>query len=127
MVAEALKAWLNTQTNCTLVGYAGRGDEGHALCLAQRPNIALLDIDLPEMNGLELAEALLAELPDTCVLMMSGMTDPHTIWQVWQSGAHEYIDKTQSLASLSKAIQTVLRGEKYFSRVFQEVKEKWLS
>jgi DNA-binding NarL/FixJ family response regulator len=127
MVAEALKAWLNTQTNCTLVGYAGRGDEGHALCLAQRPNIALLDIDLPEMNGLELAEALLAELPDTCVLMMSGMTDPHTIWQVWQSGAHGYIDKTQSLASLSKAIQTVLRGEKYFSRVFQEVKEKWLS
>ncbi len=127
MVAEALKAWLTTQVNCTLVGYAGRGDEGHALCLSLRPNIALLDIELPEMSGLEVAEALLAELPDTRVLMMSGLMDPYTIWRVWQSGVHGYIDKTASLDSLTEAIQTVMRGERYFSPVFQEVKARWLS
>jgi DNA-binding NarL/FixJ family response regulator len=127
MVAEALKAWLSTQADCVLAGYAGRGDEGHALCLSLRPNIALLDIDLPEMNGLELAEALLAELPDTRVLMMSGLMDPYTIWRVWQSGVHGYIDKTESLTSLTEAIRMVLRGERYFSPVFQEVKAQWLS
>lgn len=127
LVAEALKTWLSTQANCTVVGYAPRGDEGHALCLATRPNIALLDIELPGMNGLELAEALLAELPDTRVLMMSGLMDPHTVWQVWQSGVHGYIDKTQSLTTLTEAIQTVLRGEKYFSPIFLDVKARWLS
>jgi len=127
LMAELLKTWLTTQANCSVVGCAERGDEGRTLCLALRPDIALVDIELPGMNGLELAEALLAELPDTRVLMMSGLTDPHTIWQVWQSGAHGYIDKTQSLASLTEAIQTVLRGERFFSRVFKEVKERWLS
>jgi len=127
LVAEALKTWLSSQTNCSVVGYAARGDEGHALCLATRPNIALLDIELPGMNGLDLAEALLAELPDTRVLMMSGLMDPHTIWRVRQIGAHGYIDKTQSLATLSTAIQTVLRGERYFSPVFQEVQAQWLA
>ncbi|MCX6921939.1 MAG: response regulator transcription factor, partial [Verrucomicrobia bacterium] len=63
----------------------------------------------------------------TRVLMMSGMMDPRTIWQVWQSGAHGYIDKTQCLTTLNEAIQTVLRGERYFSKVFQEVKERWLT
>ena len=127
LVGEAIKMWLTMQPNCTVIGYAVRGDEGHDLCLAMQPNIALLDIELPEMNGLDLAKALLTELPETRVLMMSGMTDPHTIWKVWQSGAHGYIDKTQSLASLSKAIQKVLRGGRYFSQVFREVKEQWLS
>ncbi len=127
LVAEALKIWLGTQTNCSVVGYAERGDEGQALCLSLRPNVALLDIELPGMNGLELAESLLAELPETRVVMMSGLMDPHTIWKVWQSGAHGYIDKTQSLTSLTEAIQTVLRGERYFSPVFQEVKTRWLS
>jgi DNA-binding NarL/FixJ family response regulator len=127
MFADALKAWLSIQPDCSLIGYAERGEEGHALCLALRPNIALLDIDLPGMNGLELAEALLAELPETRVLMMSGLMDPHTIWEVWQSGAHGYIDKTQSLKTLTEAIQTVLRGERYFSQVFHDVKERWLS
>jgi DNA-binding NarL/FixJ family response regulator len=127
MRAEALKTWLSTQANCTVVGYAARGDEGQALCLALRPNIALVDIELPGMNGLELTEALLAEAPETRILLMSGLMDPHTIWRVWQSGAHGYIDKAQHLASLTEAIQTVLRGERYFSRVFQEVKERWLS
>ena len=75
----------------------------------------------------EVAEALLAELPDTRVLMMSGLMDPYTIWRVWQSGAHGHIDKTASLTSLTEAIQTVLRGERYFSTVFQQVKERWLS
>ena len=127
LVAEALKIWLGTQPNFSVVGYAERGDEGHSLCLSTRPNIALLDIELPGMNGLELAEELLAELPETRVVMMSGLIDPHTIWQVWQSGAHGYIDKTQPLTSLIDAIHAVLRGETYFSSVFQEVKARWLA
>jgi YesN/AraC family two-component response regulator len=45
MVAEALKSWLSAQPNCSIVGYAARGEEGHALCLATRPSLVLLDID----------------------------------------------------------------------------------
>ena len=127
MMAEALKAWLSAQPNCALAGYAARADEGHELCLATRPDIVLLDIELPGQSGLELADELLAELPATRVLMMSGLMDPHTIWRVWQSGVHGYIDKTEGLTALSEALRTVLSGQRYFSPKFQEVKSRWLS
>jgi DNA-binding NarL/FixJ family response regulator len=127
MVMEALELWLKTKNWCMLVGHAMRAEEGHNLCLAPRPDLVLIDINLPGAGGIELAEPLLAELPHIRVLLFPGCMDPHTIWRVSQSGVQGYVNRTEGLDCLILAIEAILRGEKYFSAAFQEVKSQWLS
>ena len=125
--AQLLAQLLGRLIDCELVGIAQNGEAGWELCLAERPEMVMLDIEMPKLDGLEMADRLLAKLPKTRLLVMSGLTDPYSIWRVWQSGAHGYLDKTQDIDSWSKAILEVSAGRRFFSPVFHQVKAEWLS
>jgi DNA-binding NarL/FixJ family response regulator len=127
LMAKALEAWLRREADFVLAGHAAEGEAGWALCQATRPDLVLLDIGMPGLDGLGLAQRLLAKLPETRILFMSGLIDPCTIWQVLQSGCHGYIEKTQHPTILLEAIRTVAAGARYFSPGFQAVKTEWLS
>jgi len=86
-----------------------------------------VDIELPKVNGLELIERLGNEYPKMRLLAMSGLMDPYTIWGVLQSGAHGYIEKTQSPESLVEAIRAVARGNTFFGPAFSQVRQEWLA
>lgn len=127
LVARVLGAWVSRQPDILLAGHAQDGEAGWELCSVQQPDLALVDIALPKLDGLGLVQRLAAAFPKMRLLMMSGLTDPYTIWRVCQSGVHGYIDKTQPPESLMDAIRIVAQGGLFFSPVFQEVKTHWLS
>jgi two-component system response regulator DesR len=81
LMAAGLKLWVASQRGIEMVSCAHDGKTGLAMCLTMRPDLVLLDLELPGMNGMELAERLATELPGVRLLAMSGLTDPHTIWR----------------------------------------------
>ena len=127
LLAESLGAWIGRQTDLTLIGRAEDGEAGWSLCETLKPDLVLLDVDLPKLDGLELAARLLAKLPATRVITMTGRMDPYTIWRASQIGVHGYMEKTLRPEILVEAIREVAKGGTYFSPVFQKVKSEWLS
>jgi DNA-binding NarL/FixJ family response regulator len=127
LMAAGLKLWVASQRGIEMVGCAHDGKAGLAMCRTARPDLVLLDIELPGMDGMELAGRLARELPGVRLLAMSGLTDPHTIWRVSQSRVHGYLEKTAGPELLLEAIQTVARGGVFYSGLFAQVKREWLS
>ncbi|HTB84322.1 MAG TPA: response regulator transcription factor [Candidatus Sulfotelmatobacter sp.] len=126
LLAESLGAWIIRQPDLVLAGRAEDGETGYNLCLALKPDLALLDIDLPKIDGLELIRRFVVEMPAMRLLTMSGRMDPYTIWRVSQSGGHGYVEKTANPEILAKAIYAIAGGGTYFSELFQKIKGEWL-
>ena len=126
-LAETLSCWLGRQPGVSVKGMAGDGEAGLKLCLDAKPDLALVDINLPKMDGLVLAKHLLSILPKLRLLIMSGQMDPYNIWRVSQSGAHGYVEKSSKPSVLLEAITAVAAGQPYFSPVFEQVKNEWLN
>jgi DNA-binding NarL/FixJ family response regulator len=127
LVSGMFKVLINRYRDLELVGCAADGEAGWELCQAAKPDLALLDIRLPKLDGLELARHLAAEFPAMRLMVMSGLMDAATIWRVIQSGVHGYVNKTQPPESLIEAIRSVARGNTFFGPVFSQVKREWLS
>ena len=127
MVSGMLKAWLARLRDLTVVGCAADGEAGWELCRATQPDLALVDIELPKLDGLKLIQRLAAEYPHMRLLSMSGLTDAYTIWCVTQCGAHGYVSKTQAPDLLVEALRAVARGYTFFGPDFSQVKHDWLA
>ncbi len=127
MLSGVLTAWVARFRDLQLVGCANDGEAGWQLCKAEQPDIALIDIRLPKIDGLELIQRLLVDFPTMRLLAMSGLMDAFTVWRVSQSGAHGYINKTQPIESLIGAIRAVAGGNTVFGPIFTQVKQSWLS
>jgi len=97
------------------------------LCMDSRPDLALIDIQIPKINGLTLLGKLLQQLPQTRVVAISGLLTPFTVWSVGQSGVHGYLVKTEDLEVFAQALRTVLKGGSFCSPVFKEVQSAWLA
>jgi DNA-binding NarL/FixJ family response regulator len=87
-----------------------------------KPDLVLLDISLPDVDGLEVAAAVLKELPATKILALSSRRDPVTLKTVRDLGIHGFVDKRdQNVQRLKEAIDLVSRGHEFFSPVMGEV------
>ena len=127
MLVESLGAWIERYPDLEFAGRAENGEAGWNLCRAAKPDLALVDVDMPKLDGLELVKRLVEEMPSLRLLTMTGRMDPYTIWRVSQSGVHGYMEKTLPPELLIQAIRTVARGGNFFSPLFQKVKQEWLS
>jgi DNA-binding NarL/FixJ family response regulator len=127
MVSGMLEAWIGRYRDLELVGCAADGEAGWELCQSTQPDVALIDIQLPRRDGLDLIARLTARFPNMRFLVMSGLMDAYTVWRVIQSGVHGYICKTHPPQQLVDAIRDVARGYNFFGPVFSQVKRDWLS
>lgn len=94
---------------------------GLAAVRQHRPNLVLMDISLPDGNGLELAKIMLKEQPRVKILGISSHRDPWTMLQVQRIGLHGFVDKNeQQPGVLSEAIHAVLDGRIYYTPIVQE-------
>lgn len=98
-----------------VVAEASNGSEALDLIAKHQPQVVLMDISMPELNGLEAVRRLTKELPNVHSLILSMYADEEHVWQALLAGAAGYLVKGGSLAELELAINSVARGETYLS------------
>lgn len=127
LLAKMLANLLARHRDIAVVGCAADGEAGWELCSSVQPDLALVDIELPKLDGLKLMQRLADAFPQMRLLSMSGLMDAYTIWSVMQCGAHGYVDKTQSPELLVEAVRAVARGNTFFGPTFSQVRQEWLA
>jgi two-component system response regulator DesR len=112
MMRGALALLLRLEPDIEVVAEAGSGDEAVAAALRERPDVALLDIEMPGMNGLDAATALRAELPSCRVLILTTFGRPGYLRRAMEAGASGFLVKDAPVEELAAAIRRVLAGER---------------
>ena len=111
MVRLGLKSYLELQDGIAEVSEAVNGKEGVEQALASRPDVIIMDIVMPEMNGIEATLAILKEWPEAKILILTSYLDNEKIYPVLDAGAHGYMLKTSSAEEILRAIKKVAKGE----------------
>jgi DNA-binding NarL/FixJ family response regulator len=111
LTRAGLRSMLSGQRRLKVVGEASNGQEALALCRRLQPDLALLDIRMPEMDGLQTCRALKQECPATSVILITIHNNPDYLLEAIKAGAAGYLLKDLTQSELLSAIQRVLRGE----------------
>ncbi|MBC8011922.1 MAG: response regulator transcription factor [Burkholderiales bacterium] len=102
---------------------ASTAAEGLELCRTHIPNVVLLDVVLPDRDGLELLPAIRDSSPDAKILVLSSHTDEFTLHRAYEAGVNGFVDKNlQTLEVLHEAVSAVLEGKNYASSAVQKVR-----
>jgi len=105
LFAEALEAILGGDERMTVIGHAGDGEEAVRLTLEQRPDVVLMDISMPVMDGIEAARKIKADTNgDVCILMLTGSNSRTDVDRARRAGAAGYVTKDRIAAELIDAI-----------------------
>jgi two-component system response regulator DesR len=112
MVRGALAGLLSLEADIEVVAQVARGDEVVAAALDQHPDVALLDIEMPGLNGLTAAAQLARELPDCRVLILTTFGRPGYLRRAMEQGAAGFLLKDAPAEELARAIRRAMRGER---------------
>lgn len=115
LVRAGIRALLERIPDVAVVGEAADGREAIALVEQQRPDLVLMDITMPVMNGLEATTRIVKDFPQTRVVMLSMHTDEEYVLQSLRAGAAGYLLKDAGRAELELAVAAVQRNETYLS------------
>jgi DNA-binding NarL/FixJ family response regulator len=115
IVREGLRSLLQAEAGIEVVGEAQNGRQAVQLAKALRPAVVVMDIAMPQLNGLEATRQILKAVPATKVLILSAHSDDAYVEQVIALGAAGYLLKQTSIEDLSKAIREAYAGNKFFS------------
>ncbi len=113
IVSEGLRNLL--ERDFCVVGIAENGEELLARAEEFRPDVALVDISMPKLNGLEATRRLRVKVPETKVVILSMHSDPKLVIAALRTGAQGYLLKRSAPDELTIAIERVLAGERYIS------------
>jgi two-component system NarL family response regulator len=115
MVREALGALLSREQDFAIVGEAATGREAIELVQARSPDVLVLDISLPEVDGIEVARSVRLRAPGVKVIALSVHQEKHYVREMLKAGAAGYVDKASALNELVRAIRLVMQGKLYLS------------
>ena len=112
---DGLKALIEAQPDMKVVGQATNGREAVKIAHKEKPDMAIIDIAMPDLNGLEAMRQILAENPNTKVIALSMHSDRRYVTGMLSAGASGYILKHCAFEELAHAIHTVLSNQVYLS------------
>lgn len=116
LVRAGIRALLERLPGVAVVGEAGDGREVMKLVGQIRPDVVLMDITMPGLNGLEAATRIARDYPDVRVIILSMHNNEEYYWRALNAGAAGYLLKKAATAELETALQRVTHGEIYLSR-----------
>jgi DNA-binding NarL/FixJ family response regulator len=111
VLREATAELVEHQPDMEVVGQAGTGEETIARAIELRPDVVVMDIAMPRLDGLEATRRIVAECPGSRVLVLSAHDDAEHVIPLLQAGATGYLPKTVSLSELLAAIRATSQGE----------------
>lgn len=120
LVREGLRNLLEKEHDFNVVGEASNGQEAIATVESVRPDVVVMDVEMPVINGIEATSRIRDTFSRTKVLMLSMHSDPALIRRAIRSGARGYVLKHTVSGELVSAIRTVCRGVVHRSRALQE-------
>ena len=115
LVRAGIRAFLERIPNIEVVAEASDGREAVELVTKLQPDIVLMDIAMPDLNGLEATSQIVKMWPRVRVIVLSMHASEEYVWQALRAGARGYLLKGASLAELELALSSVAKGELYLS------------
>ena len=116
MVRGALRALLDLEDDLEVVAEVGRGDAVVQAAREHRPDVALLDIEMPGLDGIEAARALAAVVPEVRAVVLTTFGRPGFLRRAMEVGASGFLVKDAPVADLARAIRAVMAGERVIDR-----------
>jgi DNA-binding NarL/FixJ family response regulator len=111
-----IRRLLSASQDIEIVAEAVSGQQTIDLVKSLRPQVVLLDVLMPGMSGIEAAQRIKTETPDTLIIMLSSSEDEKQVERAMYAGADGYLSKEVGSAELAEAIRNVTLGERVFSR-----------
>jgi DNA-binding NarL/FixJ family response regulator len=121
MVRDGVKNLIQQNKELIVIGEARSGNETLELYDKLQPDLLIMDISMPDMNGMEVSRAILARNPNANIVILSMYDDEDYISRCLEYGVKGYVVKNESGSELDYAIKSVLQGKNYFSRQAQDV------
>jgi DNA-binding NarL/FixJ family response regulator len=115
VVRQGFRALLETEPDLTVVGEAETGRQAVLMTKQLIPDVTLMDIAMPMLNGLEAIRQIAKEVPKTKVLVLSSYNDDEYVRQLTEAGAVGYLLKQTTAAELIRAVHEAHRGKTFFS------------
>ena len=115
VVRMGLKAIINLESDLEVVGEAGNGEEALKLTAKLNPDVAIVDLMMPKMNGVETTAALTRDFPGTNVLILTSFSDSNEVGRAIAAGALGVLAKDSSHADIISAIREVAAGKESIS------------
>ncbi len=119
LVREGTRNILNAEPDMEVVGEAADGEEAVALATKCRPDVAILDIEMPKMDGIEAARRIRVASPNTAILALTAYDDDAYIVGVLEAGAAGYVLKNAPSSTLLEAVRAAAAGESVLSPEIQ--------
>jgi two-component system response regulator DesR len=116
MVRGALRALLDLEDDLEVVAEVGRGDAVVAAAREHRPDVALLDIEMPGLDGIEAARALATAVPEVRAVVLTTFGRPGFLRRAMEVGASGFLVKDAPVAELARSIRAVVAGERVIDR-----------
>lgn len=124
IVRQGLQLIFETEGNVEVVGEAENGRIGADLAAELEPDIILMDLQMPEMDGLSAVKAILAEKPESKIIILTTFNEDELMYKCLQAGAKGFLLKDTGRAALMHTIEAAMRGETLLN---QEVMQKLLA
>ena len=119
LVRRGMRALLETQPGTTVVAEAADGIEAISLCEQHRPDVAVLDVAMPRLSGIDVAERVRRLVPPPHVVMLSMHADEAYVLRALQAGAQAYLLKDATDEDLIPALRAVTTHRRYFSEAIR--------
>ncbi|MBP8690621.1 MAG: response regulator transcription factor [Sedimentibacter sp.] len=110
ILTEGLKLILGSEEDIEIVGTADNGKKAYELCRIRKPDLVLMDIQMPEVNGVEATAMIKKDFPNIKIIVLTTFNDDEYIYEALKNGASGYLLKDTSPGEILKAVRTVYRG-----------------
>lgn len=115
IVREGLKALLENQPDIEVVGEGEDGQVAVELTKQLSPDMIIMDMSMPNLNGIEATRLILQNSPNTKVVILSMHSDRHIVKEILEAGASAYVLKSNLFDEMLRALETVAKGGRYLS------------
>jgi DNA-binding NarL/FixJ family response regulator len=119
MMRDGLRAFLAATGDIEVVADVGNGRDAVRLARELRPDVVVMDLTMPEMNGIDAAQQLHERCPDARVVILSMHSSSEHVFRAFQAGAWGYVLKEAAASEMEAAIRAVQSGQRYLCRAIQ--------